>query len=174
MWNSILEDVVKRDDTEDSYLIMLGNPGAGKRSIVREINAKYVQSRNKSLKVEEMCSDYSALDFSFLYVKDLMDQEFASSVVTTDDNLPKLNIWSVHDSERTDLIESVLEPGQLERTAAVICLDFDDPLEIMNNLRTWFSALSSVLFKVFPNMEIGAHEKMKQKIQGHVQTYEEP
>ena len=52
---------------------MLGNPGAGKRSIVREINAKYVQSRNKSLKVEEMCSDYSALDFSFLYVKDLMD-----------------------------------------------------------------------------------------------------
>ena len=73
LWNSILEDVVKRDDTEDSYLIMLGNPGVGKRSIVREINAKYVQSRNKSLKVEEMCSDYSALDFSFLYVKDLMD-----------------------------------------------------------------------------------------------------
>ena len=67
-----------------------------------------------------------------------------------------------------------MEPGQLERTAAVICLDFDDPLEIMNNLRTWFSALSSVLFKVFPNMEIGAHEKMKQKIQRHVQTYEEP
>ena len=27
--------------------------------------------------VEKMCSDYSALDFSFLYVKDLLDPEIA-------------------------------------------------------------------------------------------------
>ncbi len=77
---------------------MLGNPGCGKRSVVREVNSKYVQSRNKSMGVDKMCSDYSALDFSFLYVKDLLDPEISSSVVTTDDNLPKLNIWSVHDS----------------------------------------------------------------------------
>ena len=81
--------------------------------------------------------------------------------MTTDDNLPKLNIWSVHDSDRCELIESVLEPAQLERTAAVICLDFDDPQEIMTNLRTWFSALNDTLFKVIPNMEVGTHEKMK-------------
>ena len=42
LWNSILEDVVKRDDQLDSYLILLGNPGCGKRSVVREINSKYV------------------------------------------------------------------------------------------------------------------------------------
>ncbi len=44
----------------------------------------------------------------------------------------------------------------------------------MNNLRTWFSALNDTLFKIIPNMEVGTHEKMKQKIQRHVQTYEEP
>lgn len=89
-------------------------------------------------------------------------------MVTTDDNLPKLNIWSVHDSERCELIEAVLAPENLERTAAIICLDFEEPMEIMNNLRTWFSALSKSLFNMFPKMPVGAHEKMKQKIKRHV------
>jgi hypothetical protein len=142
----------------------LGNYGAGKRSIIREINNKYVNCRNKNMGVEKMGSDYSALDFSFLYVKDLLDPEMASSTVTTDDNLPKLNIWSVHDSERCELIEAVLSPKSLERTAAVICLDFEDTMEIMNNLRSWLSALSKTLFAILPNMEVGKHEKMKQKI----------
>ena len=63
--------------------------------------------------VEKMGSDYSALDTSFLYVKDLLDPDVASSTVTTDDNLPKLNIWTVHDAERFDLLESVLRPASL-------------------------------------------------------------
>ena len=114
-----------------------------------------------------MGSDYAALDSSFLYVKDLLDTETADTLVTTDDNLPKLNIWSVNDSERTELIESVLSPDSLPRTSAVICLDFDEPMEIMNHLRTWISALSKTIFNLVPQMEIGAHEKMKQKIMRH-------
>ena len=97
-----------------------------------------------------MGSDYAALDFSFLYVKDLLDTEIAESVVTTDDNLPKLNIWSVNDSERCELIESVMTPARLARTAAIICLDFEEPMEIMNNLRTWINALSKTIFNLTP------------------------
>ena len=37
-------------------------------------------------------------------------------------------------------------------------------MEIMNNLRTWFSALSKIVFALVPQMEVGAHEKMKQSI----------
>lgn len=128
----------------------MGNYGTGKRSIVREINNKYVNCRNKNMGVEKMGSDYAALDFSFLYVKDLLDTEMAASVVTTDDNLPKLNIWSVNDSERCELIESVLTPDSLSHTAAVICLDFEEPMEIMNNLRIWISALSKTIFNLVP------------------------
>lgn len=65
---------------------MLGNPGAGKRSIIREINNKYVQGRNKVLGVDKMGSDYAALDSSFLYVKDLLDPDMRESTITTDDN----------------------------------------------------------------------------------------
>lgn len=141
-----MQDVVKRDEQEDSNLLLLGNYGVGKRSIVKEINNKYVNCRNKNMTVDKMGSDYSALDFSFLYVKDLLDSEMAGSSVTADDNLPKLNIWSVHDSERCELFQAVLSPGSLHRTAAVICLDFDEPMEIMNNLRTWLTSLSNTLF----------------------------
>ena len=142
---------------EDSYLLLLGSQGCGKRSIVREINTKYVRNTNKSMPVEKMGSDYAALDCSFLFVKDLLDSEMAN-----EDNMSKLNIWSVSDSERCELIEGVLSPKDLERTAAVICLDFENPMEIMSNLRTWLSALSKSLFNIVPNMEVGAHEKMKQ------------
>ena len=137
LWKSILEEVVKRDDQHDSTLLFLGHQGAGKRSIIREINNKYVQGRNKVLGVDKMGSDYAALDSSFLYVKDLLDPDMRESTITVDDNQPKLNIWSVHDAERFDLVESVLRPSDLEHTAAVICLDFEDPMEIMNNLRSW-------------------------------------
>ena len=97
LWNSIMADVAKRDDLQDSHILLIGNQGSGKRSIVKEINNKYVNARNKSMSVEKMGSDYSALDFSFLYVKDLMDTEMESTTVTVDDNLPKLNIWTIHD-----------------------------------------------------------------------------
>jgi len=73
LWETIMADVVKRDDLQDSHILLIGNQGSGKRSIVKEINNKYVNARNKSMSVDKMGSDYSALDFSFLYVKDLMD-----------------------------------------------------------------------------------------------------
>ena len=73
LWQSILDGVVKRDDLEDSHMLMLGDRGSGKRSIIKEINNKYILSRNKEIAVDKMGSDFSALDFSFLYVKDLMD-----------------------------------------------------------------------------------------------------
>ena len=78
MWKSILDDVVKRDDQKDSYMLLLGERGSGKRSLVREINSKYVLQRNKEMPVDKMGSDFSALDFSFLYVKDLTDTDNAS------------------------------------------------------------------------------------------------
>ena len=60
-----------------------------------------------------MGSDFSALDFSFIYVKDLMDSENLQGEITVDDNLPKLNIWSLHDPTKCDILEAVLQPDDL-------------------------------------------------------------
>lgn len=74
---------------------MLGDKGAGKRSLVNAINSKYVLGKNKVIPLEKMNSDFAVLDFSFLYVKDLSDRDSANQIITSDDNLSKLNIWRV-------------------------------------------------------------------------------
>ena len=54
---------------------MLGDKGAGKRSLINIINSKHILGKNKVFQVSQMNSDYAVLDFSFLYVKDLSDRE---------------------------------------------------------------------------------------------------
>ena len=132
LWKSILSDVAKRDENHDSYLLLLGDRGCGKRSLVKEINSKFVLGKNKYIPVEQMGSDFAALDFSFLYVKNLAERENAKSSVTTEDNLSKLSVWSLQDSDKGELIEAVLRPDCLQHTTACIVLDLDTPWELMN------------------------------------------
>jgi len=40
-----------------------------------------------------MGSQYSGIDFSFLYVKDMNERDALSTLVTSDDNLPRMNVW---------------------------------------------------------------------------------
>jgi hypothetical protein len=113
-------------------MVLLGDKGAGKRSLIREINSKYILCRNKHMPVEEMGSDFAALDFSFLYVKDLTDGDQLNNAVSSEDNLPRINIWTLQDSEKGEMLEAVLKPSDLEQTIAVIVLDLDAPWEMMN------------------------------------------
>jgi hypothetical protein len=48
------------------------------------------------MQVEQMGSAYAALDFSFLYCKDLADKDSLEQVVQPEDNLPKMNILTLH------------------------------------------------------------------------------
>lgn len=58
--------------------MILGDKGAGKRTLVNEVNKKYVLGKNKVIPLDKMSSDFAVLDFSFLYVKDLSDRENAN------------------------------------------------------------------------------------------------
>jgi hypothetical protein len=51
-----------------------------------------------------MFSSYAGLDFAFLYAKDLSEKEAISSIVTSDENLPKVNTWILQDQEKVDLL----------------------------------------------------------------------
>jgi predicted AAA+ superfamily ATPase len=56
-------------------LIVLGDRGAGKRSLLQAINKNCVHAKNKFIDVEKMGSQFSAIDFGFLYVKDPADKD---------------------------------------------------------------------------------------------------
>jgi len=51
----------------------LGDKGAGKRTILKEINKKYIKSKNKAVTFDNMGSEFAALDNCFIYVKDLSE-----------------------------------------------------------------------------------------------------
>ena len=95
--------------------------------------------------VEEMGSDFAALDFSFLYVRDLSENDNLSQEITPEDNLPKLNIWSLQDSSKTELIEAVIKPSYFDNMAIAIVLDLDQPWDVMNQLRKWMSSIKDSL-----------------------------
>ena len=59
-------------------MVLLGDKGAGKRSLINAINSKHVLGKNKIIPLEKMNSDFAVLDFSFLFVKDLSDRDSAN------------------------------------------------------------------------------------------------
>jgi len=85
---------------KDSHLIVLGEKGAGKRSLVKALNKNFIKATNKLKSVDDMGSPYSALDSFFLYIKDLGDKDSIGSVVTSDDNLPKFHVWMMEETEK--------------------------------------------------------------------------
>lgn len=53
---------------------------SGKKSLLRKINKEVIRPQNKYIKVEDMCSSFSAVDSAFLYVKDLNDPDQSNSI----------------------------------------------------------------------------------------------
>lgn len=108
-----MNDVAERDDVKDSHLLVLGDRGAGKRTLLQTINKHYVRANNKFIDVDKMGSQYAGIDFEFLYVKDLSEKDALTSIVTSDENLPRINVWVVQDVEKIDLLKLVLKPEDL-------------------------------------------------------------
>lgn len=72
-----------------------------------------------------MGSQVGALDSAFIYIKDLSERDALNSIVTADDNLPRMNVWFLQDVEKAELLKIVLKPEDLQFTCALIVLDFD-------------------------------------------------
>ena len=85
--------MAQRDETKESHLLILGDKGAGKRSLIQALNKNLIKATNKFIDVDKMCSSYAGLDSAFLYVKDLSEKDALTTIVTSDDNLQKMNTW---------------------------------------------------------------------------------
>ena len=70
-----MNDVTQRDDIKESHLLVLGDRGAGKKSLISAVNKHIVRATNMLINVDKMGSQYSALDSAFLYVKDLSEKD---------------------------------------------------------------------------------------------------
>ena len=118
-----------------------------------------------------MGSNYSALDFGFLYVKDMSEKDAIQTVVTADDNLPRMNVWILQDTEKADLLKMVVKPDNLEYTSALIVLDFDQPWEMMDALNRWMRLLSEIVQGAMKNLSIDQQDELKRRISMHIKNY---
>lgn len=79
MWQSILNEVSQRDEVGESHLVVLGDKGAGKRSLLKALNRHCVHAKNNLIEVDKMMSHYAGIDFGFLYAKDLSEADALSA-----------------------------------------------------------------------------------------------
>jgi hypothetical protein len=56
----------------------------------------------------------------------------------------------VQESEKIDLLEAAISPANLQFMAIAIILDLEQPWELMNQLKKWLKAISTLLFKMLP------------------------
>lgn len=119
-----------------------------------------------------MGSNYSGIDFGFLYVKDMTEKDAVSTIVTSDDNLPRMNIWMLQDTEKADLLKMVLNEKNLEYTAAVIVLDFDQPWEMVNSLNKWLSLLNETVLGIIRKLPLQEQDELKKRMAMYILNYE--
>ena len=119
-----------------------------------------------------MGSDFAALDNFFIYVKDLSDQDFGPA--SQADYIAKMNVWSVSEDEKWDLLDCVVKPEDLESTVAVIVLDFDRPWDLMASLKRWLNALQNFVFGLNEKMPSGMFPRLKDRVEKHIKTFKDP
>lgn len=119
-----------------------------------------------------MGSQYSGVDFSFLYVKDMSEKDAINTIVSSDDNLPRLNVWMLQDPEKADLLKLVLKPDMLEYMSAMIVLDLDQPWEMMNALNKWMGLLSEVILNMMKTLPLQTQDQIKERLASHIKNFE--
>ena len=126
------------------------------------------------IKVDKMFSPFAGLDSAFLYAKDLNEKDAININVTSKENLPKLNIWSLRYEEKADLLPMVLRPEDIEHMCAVIMLDFDQPWEMKRSLEKWMKVLQNAILDLMKNIQLKTQDRLRNKLETLVKTYEEP
>jgi len=156
----------------ESHLLLLGDRGSGKRSLMHAMNKHCVRASNKIIEVEKMGSAFAALDSAFLYVKDLSEKDALTTTVSSEDNLPRMNVWILQEQEKANLVKMMIRPEELQYTCAAIVLDFDQPWEMMNALHRWMSTLSEAILDIMKLLKSSDQDKMKQRLSRYVKSYE--
>jgi len=81
-----------------------------------------------------MGSSYSVVDSAYLYAKDLNDKEAGAFVSNDDQTASKLNVWSIKDPSRIELLKRMLKPEDLSKLCVLVLVDFSEPWELMNSM----------------------------------------
>ena len=132
-------------------MLIFGNRGAGKRSLIKAINKPFFKQLGiLPNSFDDIGSDYSMLESSYIYVRDIADiggeGEGNQNIGLEDSTLSRVNVWIISDEEMGAMIPKVIKPEELEHTFAIIMPDMESPWEIMNQCEMWMKVLKEGIF----------------------------
>lgn len=141
--------MAKREETKTAHLLVLGDKKAGKRTLVEALNKPFTKQLGLKVNVfEDLGSDFSLFESSFLYVKDFADYEEGGNqnVGLDDSNLILVNIWLISDNEMGKMIPKILKPEDLEFTMAIVMPEIEQPWTILEDCEKWMQVLKEGVF----------------------------
>lgn len=83
---------------------------------------------------DEIGSEYSLFESSFLYARDYFDMGAEETQqIGMEENLTRINVWIISEEEMAvNMIPKVLQPEDLEFTFAIIVPDLEQPWDLIN------------------------------------------
>lgn len=164
IWQDILREAMTKKDLEESNVFIFGDKFAGKRSLIKIINKELLQKgeveeQKKILGTDEGVSKYGLLDYTYLNIKKISEQDAES--------IGKMNIWIANDMISREIFESIIKPEFILKSLCMIVLDLSrvsglnfllidiifQPWEILESLKKWtnfiYDTFSTMMLK-FP------------------------
>lgn len=124
---------------------------------------------------DEVGSDYSLFESSYLYARDLMSYtDDDAKHVGIEENLSRINVWVISEEEMGAMIPKFLKPEELEFTFAIIMPDLEQPWDLMAHCEKWMKVLKDAVYSMSPKLNLRTLEKLKNRIVTLFKTYEEP
>lgn len=177
LWRSLLQSVGQRTESRPAHILLLGDRNAGKRSLIKAMNKPFMKQMGMQLNIfDEIGSEYSLFESSFLYARDLFEMGGEESQqIGMEENLTRINVWVISEEEMAiDMIPKVLGPEDLEFTFAIIVPDLEQPWDLMNQCEKWMKCLKEAIFKISPKLKLSVLEQLKERMEELYKTYKEP
>ena len=133
LWRSLLQSVGQRTESRNANILLCGDRNAGKRSLIKAMNKPFLKQLGVQVNIfDDIGSDYSLFESSFLYARDIMDLgDEEGKQIGIEDNLTRITVWVISEEDMCQMIPKVLTADDLEFTFAVIVPDLEQPWDLM-------------------------------------------
>lgn len=128
MWNEILRTNQKKGNSQDKYLIILGDPNSGKRTVFNTIiellnkQGKEINSSKEDLLKLEFKN--TAIDYFYLDGVDLEEP--------SEDSNSKINCYIIESPMFFGLAKTIIKNAKLENVIILIMLDWKNVNFVVN------------------------------------------
>lgn len=113
LWLGLLDSVGVRRDIKQAHVIILGDRGSGKRSLIKAMNKPFLKQLSVLIqeKMDELGSDYATFDSSYLYVRDLGAE--GDVAIGSEETKSRINVWLITEPDMGMMLTKILKPEDL-------------------------------------------------------------